>query len=199
MLAALVLATLLDFGAGPAQWLMTPDEQSAWSAVKTEDEARVFIDQFWAKRRSVRADFDERVIFANANLGGAMTDRGRAHIVAAVADLFLVADAFRVQPQNRTNPFASLQPRTRFKKTEELGWVVKYCAEGDPVVVTIRIKGPAGSFSADPEDMPLEAIKALPGCSLVRGEIPLGDFDPGSYTLLITAGRYNLAREFTVD
>ena len=199
MLAALLVATLLDFGSGPAQLLMTPEEQRAWTAVKTEEQARAFVDQFWAKRTAIRADFDRRVAYADANLVGSTTDRGRTHILAAVADVFLVADPFTLQPQNRKDPFAALQSKTKFKKSEELGWVVRYCGEGDPLAVAIRVTGANISFGSEAEEMPLEAIKAAPGCSLVRGAIPLSEFPAGAYKLLVAAGRYNLAREFTVD
>ncbi|MFP5247813.1 MAG: GWxTD domain-containing protein, partial [Thermoanaerobaculia bacterium] len=79
---------------GPAQWIMTSEEQKAWKAVKTDEEANRFIDLFWARRdpspntpaNEYRAAFLERVRnsdeqFAEPRRKGSMTDRGRAYIV----------------------------------------------------------------------------------------------------------------------
>lgn len=80
----------LDFGKGPAQWIMTSEEQRAWRAVRTEEQARDFVDLFWARRdptpgtplNEFRLDFEQRVAFADKTFlepgrRGALTDRGR--------------------------------------------------------------------------------------------------------------------------
>ena len=87
---------LLEFANGPAQWLMTRDEQRDWKKVKTEEQAAEFIDLFWARRDPTpgtarnenRIEFDSRVDYADKNFAekarsrrGAMTERGRVLIV----------------------------------------------------------------------------------------------------------------------
>src|SRR6185436_6886066 len=64
-----------DFPKGPAQYLLTKDELTAWKSVQTDEQAQAFIDQFWARRDptpgTVRNEFhegfDERVKIADAN------------------------------------------------------------------------------------------------------------------------------------
>lgn len=85
---------LKEWGAGPAQWLMTPDEQRAWRKVATDADAVNFIDLFWARRdpspgtavNEYRQEFDFRVKYSDETYSekrkrGAMTDRGRVYIV----------------------------------------------------------------------------------------------------------------------
>lgn len=80
----------LDFGKGPGQWVMTPEEQRAWRAVRAEEQARDFVDLFWARRdptpgtplNEFRLDFEQRVAFADRTFiepgrRRALTDRGR--------------------------------------------------------------------------------------------------------------------------
>jgi GWxTD domain-containing protein len=83
-----------DWAAGPAQWLMTRQDSSAWKKVQTDGQAQKFIDLFWARRdptpgtprNEFHEAFDARVQFADANFGetnrrGALTQRGRIVIV----------------------------------------------------------------------------------------------------------------------
>ncbi|HEX9160963.1 MAG TPA: GWxTD domain-containing protein [Thermoanaerobaculia bacterium] len=84
----------LEFARGPAQWLMTRDEQKAWRNVKTTDQAIDFIDLFWARRDPTqgkeanrnRLEFDARVAYADSHFEeegtpGSLTERGRVLIV----------------------------------------------------------------------------------------------------------------------
>jgi GWxTD domain-containing protein len=79
---------------GPIQWVLTPDEQQEWKALKTDEEAIRFIDLFWARRdptpghpvNEFRDDFNFRVKYSDDNFSeprrrGAMTDRGRVFIL----------------------------------------------------------------------------------------------------------------------
>jgi GWxTD domain-containing protein len=83
-----------EWGSGPAHYLMTQEEASAWKAISTDDAAKAFVDLFWARRdptpgtpaNEFREEFERRVAFADANfpLGkkkGSLTDRGRIYIV----------------------------------------------------------------------------------------------------------------------
>src|SRR5688572_18985088 len=85
--------TLKEWGAGPAQWIMTPEEQREWRKVATDSDAVKFIDLFWARRdpssgtarNEFRIEFDSRVAYSDKTFGekrkrGAMTDRGRVYI-----------------------------------------------------------------------------------------------------------------------
>jgi GWxTD domain-containing protein len=85
---------LKDWGAGPAQWIMTPDEQRAWRKITTDTEANNFIDLFWVRRdpspgtaaNEFHDEFDNRVAFSDKTFKekkkrGAMSDRGRVYIV----------------------------------------------------------------------------------------------------------------------
>ena len=88
----------VEWGAGPAQWIMTSDEKRAWRKVTTDSDAVNFIDLFWVRRdpttgtavNEYRNDFEGRVAFADQAYGekrkrGAMTDRGRVYIVLGAA------------------------------------------------------------------------------------------------------------------
>jgi GWxTD domain-containing protein len=82
-----------DFVAGPAHFALSKEEASAWKSVRTNEEAKAFIDRFFARRdptpgtpaNEYREGFEERIRIANqsfsAALPGAMTDRGRVFIL----------------------------------------------------------------------------------------------------------------------
>jgi GWxTD domain-containing protein len=85
---------LQEWGNGPAQWIMTPDEQRAWRKVTTDSDAVAFIDLFWARRdpsrdtavNEFRDEFESRVAYSDKTFGekhkrGALTDRGRVYIM----------------------------------------------------------------------------------------------------------------------
>ena len=89
---------LKEWGAGPAQWIMTPDEQRAWRKITTDTEANNFIDLFWVRRdpspgtaaNEFHDEFDNRVAFSDKTFKekrkrGAMSDRGRVYIVLGAA------------------------------------------------------------------------------------------------------------------
>jgi GWxTD domain-containing protein len=89
---------LKEWGSGPAQWIMTPDEQRAWRKITTDTEANNFIDLFWVRRDPSRGtaanefheEFDNRVAFSDKTFKerkkrGAMSDRGRVYIVLGAA------------------------------------------------------------------------------------------------------------------
>lgn len=83
-----------DWGKGPASYLMTKEEQSQWKAVRTDGEAKKFVDLFWARRdpspatpdNEFKAMFDERVRYADERFTqqrkkGSMTDRGHIFVI----------------------------------------------------------------------------------------------------------------------
>jgi GWxTD domain-containing protein len=99
LLAALSLfatlsSALQEWPRGPVQWIMTKDEQRAWSQVRNDQEANDFIDLFWARRdpspgterNEFRDQFEQRVravdrSFSAGKKRGALTDMGRIWIV----------------------------------------------------------------------------------------------------------------------
>ncbi len=85
-----------EWGQGPAQFLMTKEETARWKSIKTDEEAKAFVDLFWARRdptpstprNELREQFEARVEYADKNLAssnkrlrGAMTDRGKTLVL----------------------------------------------------------------------------------------------------------------------
>lgn len=83
-----------DWPSTAVQWLMTRDDQRAWRDVRTDEQARAFIDLFWARRdptpgtplNEYRNEFEARVRYCDAHFGtkrraGSLTDRGRVFIL----------------------------------------------------------------------------------------------------------------------
>ncbi|HET7712843.1 MAG TPA: GWxTD domain-containing protein, partial [Thermoanaerobaculia bacterium] len=74
-------AEYVQFGQGPAQFLMTKEELAAWGKITTDADAKAFIDAFWARRDPrLKAEFDRRVKYADDNFReskkrGALTER----------------------------------------------------------------------------------------------------------------------------
>lgn len=119
--------------------------------------------------------------------------------------LTLVHDAFAINPESGTDPFADLAETTEFRRDGDLGWVLQYCSGSEAAAgvevglrITGMVKGERINFTAPPEDLVPDSIRALPGCHLVRGTIPLMEIDPGNYTLFVTVATYNLARQFRI-
>lgn len=88
-------AEYIDWFNGPAQFIMSKDEIGIWRTLKSDEEARAFIELFWARRdptpdtprNEAREQFDARVAWADKNLTdgsrqrGSMTDRGKTLIL----------------------------------------------------------------------------------------------------------------------
>jgi GWxTD domain-containing protein len=92
--SAQVPARFRAWAGGPAQWLMSSEERSAWRAVRSDAEARQFIELFWARRdptpgtprNEYREAIHARIVaadrqFSTSRVRGAMTDAGRVAIV----------------------------------------------------------------------------------------------------------------------
>ena len=43
-------AEYLDWGRGPAQFLMTKEEAAKWKTIASDDDAKAFVALFWARR-----------------------------------------------------------------------------------------------------------------------------------------------------
>jgi len=84
-----------QWGEGPAQFLMTKEEAARWKSIKTDEEAKAFVDLFWARRdptvgtprNEFKEEFDARVDYADKNLAtnkkirGSVTDRGKVFVL----------------------------------------------------------------------------------------------------------------------
>jgi GWxTD domain-containing protein len=83
-----------DFSKGPLQHLLTKDERKQWESIQTDEQAKVFIDLFWARRdpspTTAHNEFREAVEarikhaderFFEQKLVGSVTDRGKVFIL----------------------------------------------------------------------------------------------------------------------
>jgi GWxTD domain-containing protein len=83
-----------DFAKGPTQHLLTRDEQKQWKAIATDEQAKAFIDLFWARRdptpgtptNEFRDAIAKRMeiadnLYTTAKLRGAATDRGKVYVL----------------------------------------------------------------------------------------------------------------------
>ena len=101
LLAAPAAAELSDtyagWAEGPEGFLLTDSERAEWEGITTDEEARRFIDLFWARRdpnlgspiNEFRAQFESRIRYADENFDyddrrGALTDRGRVLLLLGV-------------------------------------------------------------------------------------------------------------------
>lgn len=109
------------WGKGPAQWLMTHDEERAWSRLQTDQEANGFIDLFWARRdptpgterNEFLEEFDRRVASADRQFRtdrkrGAMADMGRVYIVLG-PPLQAMRSPEKMYQRNRSRRWRSTQ------------------------------------------------------------------------------------------
>lgn len=108
-----------------------------------------------------------------------------------VSQLTLVREVYEIDSETKTNPFETLQSVEVFKPNEELGWATQVCTgkdEEDPTVrFTLRLTGTAEGEvidrAAPPDEIIPDRIRALGGCYMLRGSVPLEGMSPGSYEL----------------
>ncbi|MGH9359493.1 MAG: GWxTD domain-containing protein [Terriglobia bacterium] len=77
---------------GPISYIISPQEQSAFKKLSTDDEREQFIEQFWERRNpnpgdpenEFKEEFYRRIAYANehfaSGIPGWMTDRGRVYV-----------------------------------------------------------------------------------------------------------------------
>lgn len=138
--------------------------------------------------------------------GAVHTRNAPVAVARGVHSLMLVKNAGALaDPQGGTDPLAGAKNIDTFGKTDDVGYVFEYCGPSERLMVTISITGANGNMVAPAEEVPIEAIKAVPGCGLVRGSIPLGDLQvaPGTYTFKIKLDdgpqSYNLSEQFRIE
>ena len=83
-----------EFSKGATEHLLTKEEKKQWRAVATDEQARAFIDLFWARRdptpgtpaNEFREAIEKRMVvaddlFTTAKRRGAATDRGKVYVL----------------------------------------------------------------------------------------------------------------------
>lgn len=88
----------VEFGNGPTQLLLTKAETKQWAAIATDDQARAFIDLFWARRdptpstpaNEFRDAINERIkiadsLFTTGKTRGAASERGKVFVLMGAA------------------------------------------------------------------------------------------------------------------
>lgn len=112
---------------------------------------------------------------------------------ASVSRLTLLKDMYSIDTETNVDPFTQIQPVSSFKAEDDLGWAVQYCAAGDdePLVrFGLRLTGRAGNEVIDrlapPDEMVPDRMRAVPGCYMLRGAIPLEGMNPGDYELEVS-------------
>jgi GWxTD domain-containing protein len=162
----------LEFGKSPAKWLMTREEEQAWRAVKTADEARVFADLFWARRdptpgtlaNEFRADVEGRIqfsdrSFAEGKLRGALTERGRVIVTLGYpSNLGNEGSRYLKQAGAEADPFGGRQYAGRSVWVWEHKDAVKYQMPRIEVVFIHDKQG--GGARRDPQRS--DFISAMP-------------------------------------
>jgi len=111
-----------DWGRGPVQYLMTPEEKTAWNAVKSDAQADHFVALFWARRdptpttpqNEVRDEFGRRVQYADKNFHGrergSISDRGKVLILFGPPTRPVVRSGGNTQPFGQTNTAGTENP-----------------------------------------------------------------------------------------
>ena len=157
----------------------------------------------WAKRPPTEVAFVPQKTSSGPAKALRKGDPG-AHGLVLVKNAMLIA-----APQSGADPFAGVQSINLFNKTDDLGYAFEYCGTSETVKMTIAIRGTTEgkkvNMIAPTEDVPVEAIKVVPGCAMVRASIPLNDMQvmPGTYTFNVKLDdgpqSYNLSQDFKVE
>lgn len=128
-----------------------------------------------------------------AVIGGTAASATLVPATGGVSRLTLLRDVYAVETEVRFDPFSRIEPVTAFKVNEDLGWAMQYCDpnEEDPVVrFGLRLTGTAGNEVIDrlapPDEMMPDRMRAVPGCYMLRGLIPLEGMSAGDYQLEVS-------------
>ncbi|HYK01678.1 MAG TPA: GWxTD domain-containing protein [Thermoanaerobaculia bacterium] len=110
-----------------------------------------------------------------------------------ISRLTLSNDVFEVDTETKTDPFLTLTPVDAFKPSEELGWASQICtgSNDEPTVkYQLRLTGKAAGEeidrAAEPDELVPDRIRALNGCYMMRGAVPLEGMSPGNYELEVS-------------
>ncbi|HEY8172582.1 MAG TPA: GWxTD domain-containing protein, partial [Dehalococcoidia bacterium] len=126
-LAATAIADLspafIEWGQGPYQFLMTKEEAATWKTLKSDADAKAFVDLFWARRdptpgtpaNEYRSQIEERIqaadkTFAEGKMKGSMTDRGKILLVYGPPQRIVQPRTADVPSMNPDEPGSMGQP-----------------------------------------------------------------------------------------
>jgi GWxTD domain-containing protein len=124
-----------------------------------------------------------------------------------ISRLTLSHDVFDIDTETKSDPFLKLKAVDAFKTTEELGWASQVCtgSNDEPTVkYQLRLTGKAAGEeidrAAEPDELVPDRIRALNGCYMMRGAVPLDGMSPGNYELEVAiydaeAGRDTVLRK----
>lgn len=123
--------------------------------------------------------------------------------------LLLLKDLDAIVLSDTTDPFAGVKSSLVFAKSDDLGYVLEYCGDKDPVNIRVSIRGTVNgkkvNIGAPPVDASPASINTVPGCGMIRAAIPLSNLPitPGTYTFAVKledgAASYNLAQDFKIE
>ncbi len=104
--------------------------------------------------------------------------------------LTLSRNVYDIDTETKTDPFTNITSVNTFKASDELGWASQYCTgsnEEPTVKFTLRLTGTAAGEvidrSAEQEEIVPDRIRALNGCYMLRGAVPLEGMNPRNYEL----------------
>jgi GWxTD domain-containing protein len=110
-----------------------------------------------------------------------------------ISRLTLSRDVFEIDAETKTDPFLKLQSVDAFKASEELGWASQVCtgSNDEPTIkYQLRLTGKAAGEeidrAAEPDELVPDRIRALNGCYMMRGAVPLEGMSPGNYELEVS-------------
>jgi GWxTD domain-containing protein len=105
-----------------------------------------------------------------------------AKLSGRIGRLVLVSDLGGLNPDAATDPMAALQPAKTFAINGDVAFVLEYCGVTAPMKIETKI----GTMSAASEFEPAP-MKAVAGCGVIPGIMPLAGLKAGTYTLEVTA------------
>jgi GWxTD domain-containing protein len=110
-----------------------------------------------------------------------------------ISRLTLSRDVFEIDAEAKADPFLKLVSVDAFKASEELGWASQVCtgSNDEPTIrYQLRLTGKAAGEEidrvAEPDELVPDRIRALNGCYMMRGAVPLEGMSPGSYELEVS-------------
>jgi hypothetical protein len=130
----------------------------------------------------------------------------KINVPTGVSRLVLTRDVMSVDTQGTKDPLKTMEEATTFHDGDIMGWALQYCSSADETPVArlnLKITGKAAAgrnvTRAAPEDeVMLERVKILPGCYLLRGEIPLAEMGAGDYALQVAIQDVDTKKNFDV-
>lgn len=169
---------------GPVRWLMLPEEERAFRRLRDDDEAARFVRDFWARRDPEPEDadsnpfyerFEQRVaaadrLYAEGDLPGSLTDRGRALLLLGSPPMLKVgqqtAPTWSPKRRGRAPGFAVEQVRVEVWEydRESLWPALRALLERDDLdklVLTFLIEDGRGELLEGEDALELAALASV--------------------------------------